>query len=773
MTDAPFPSKQQILDFVRESDGKAGKREIARAFKLDIEQKRTLKRVLKEMKDDGELSKGRGKQVHEPGTLPSVVVVEVTGVDIDGEVMARPLKWEDKGPPPKIYVIPETSSGPAPGVGERALARLRKVRGTYEAKVIRRLGEAAADVLGIIVDADGERRIHPVEKRDRYEYVIDGAAAGLDVKSLKPGDLVRAEGTGGARLGLKRARVLEVLGDADGAHAISLISVHQHGIPVAFPPDALKQAQKAKAAPLGERDDLRSVPLVTIDGADARDFDDAVFAEPDDDPKNPGGFKLMVAIADVAWYVRPGDALDQAAFERGNSVYFPDRVVPMLPEELSNGWCSLKPNEDRPCLVAHLRIDTEGRLLSKRFKRALMRSQARLTYEQAQAAKDGHSDEITSALMTDVIEPLYAAFAILDKARAARGALDIDMPERRAVIDDAGHIIGIEKRQRLDSHKLIEEFMILANVAAAEYLEEKKLPCMYRIHDEPSMAKVEALSEFLDSVHIRFDKGQTLSPARFNNILSKVKGTPKAQMINEVVLRSQSQAAYAPENIGHFGLALRKYAHFTSPIRRYADLLVHRALIRTLKPSAGALSDDPGDFSKIGEHISITERRAQQAERDANDRYAAHYLKDRVGGVFQARVSGVSRFGLFVALDDIGADGLIPIKTLANDYYIHDEAKHTLTGRNTGNTYRLGDSIEVMLKEATPITGGMLFEVLGSSGTPGRRPDSGARKPGTKPAGKKAAGKRVFKAKGKSRASRRKQRAAKGSAPTAAKKAKR
>ena len=751
MSDAPFPTKQQIADFLRDAGGKAGKREIARAFKLDADQKRTLKRVLREMKEDGELAQGRGRSLHEPGTLPKVTVIEISGVDLDGEVMAVPVNWDGAGSPPKIYVQPATESGPAPGVGERVLAQLRERRGMYEAKVIRRLGAAKDDVLGIVTEAEGELRIRPVEKKDRYDYVVDGTAADIDRKSLRPGDLVRAEGSGRPRLGLKRARVLEILGDSSGAHAISLISVHQHDIPVAFPEDAARQAKNAKAAPLGKRDDLRTVPLVTIDGADARDFDDAVHAEPDDDPKNEGGYKLMVAIADVAWYVRPGDALDRAAFERGNSVYFPDRVVPMLPEELSNGWCSLRPGEDRPCVVAHLRIDSDGNLLSKRFKRAMMHSKARLTYEQVQAAHDGQADEMTAPLMDEVIKPLYGAFEILDRARTARGALEIDMPERRAVLDDKGRILGIEARQRLDSHKLIEEFMILANVAAAEFLEEKKKPCMYRVHDEPSMSKIEALTEVLESVHIRFDKGQVVTPARFNTILAKVKGTPNAPMINEVVLRSQAQATYDPVNIGHFGLALRKYCHFTSPIRRYSDLLVHRALITQLTPKDGALPDDPGDFSKIGEHLSVTERRAQAAERDAADRYAAHFLKDRVGGVFMGRISGVSRFGLFVALDEVGADGLIPIKTLPDDYYIHDEAHHTLTGRKNGLKFRLGDSLEVRLREATPITGGLLFEVLGAA--------AAAPPPRSKKAHKAARkAKSAAKPKGKSRASRRKQR---------------
>jgi len=749
MNDTPFPTRQQIADFVREQDGRVGKREIARAFRLDADQKRTLKKVLKEMQDDGSLTPGRGKKLRDPETLPNVSVLEISGTDLDGEVLARPVDWDSEATPPKIYVNPDNRVGPALGIGERILARLSEADDGYNAKIIRRIAAAPADILGIVTEAEGELRIRPVDKRERYEFVIDKDAD----KGAKVGELVRAQGVRGPRLGLKRCRVLERISEAEGAQAISLICVHQHGIPVAFPDGAAKQAAKAKAAPLGPRDDLRDVPLVTIDGADARDFDDAVFAEPDDDPKNPGGFMLIVAIADVAWYVRSGDALDKAAFERGNSVYFPDRVVPMLPEELSNGWCSLKPHEDRPCLIAHMKIDADGKLLAKRFKRALMRSHARLTYEQVQMAQDGAPDEMTSPLLATVITPLYAAFDVLLKAREARGALELEGTERRVVLDDKGDITGIEPRQRLDSHKLIEEFMVLANVAAAEFLEEKKRPCMYRVHDEPSMAKIESLSEVLDSVHIRFDKGQTVTPHRFNQILKKAHGTAHQQMINDVVLRSQAQAMYDPVNLGHFGLALKRYCHFTSPIRRYADLLVHRALIRGMKPNDGALGEDPGDFSRIGEHLSVTERRAQAAERDAMDRYSAYFMRDKVGASFMARISGVTRFGIFITVDDIGADGLVPIKTLPNDYYIHDEERHLLRGRNNGMVFRLGDRVEVTLKEVTPVTGGMLFEVMGTASAPGA-----ASKPGDKRGGSPKPGRKPKKIKGKSRASRRQKR---------------
>ncbi len=757
MNDTPFPSKQQIADFIRDSTSHVGKREIARAFKLDVPQKRRLKKVLKEMQEDGSLKSDRGKKLRDPETLPNVCVLVISGTDLDGEVLARPVKWDSEATPPKIYVNPDGRSGSALGTGEQVLARLTPSEDGYDAKIIRRIAAAPTDILGIVLEAEGELRIRPVDKRERNEFVID---KGQD-KGAKVGELVRAQGVKGPRLGLKRCRVIERIAEAEGASAISLICVHQHGIPVAFPEPAMKQAEKSKAAPLGPREDLRNTALVTIDGADARDFDDAVYCETDDDPKNQGGFRLMVAIADVAWYVRTGDALDKAAFERGNSVYFPDRVVPMLPEQLSNGWCSLKPHEDRPCLVAHLKIDADGNLLAKRFSRALMRSHARLTYEQVQMARDGHPDEMTAPLIDSVITPLYAAFDILLKAREARGALEIEGDERKVVLDDGGDITGIEPRQRLDSHKLIEEFMVLANVAAAEFLEEKKRPCMYRVHDEPSMAKIESLSEVLDSVHIRFDRGQTVTPHRFNQILKKAHGTPHQQMINDVVLRSQAQAMYDPVNIGHFGLALKRYCHFTSPIRRYSDLLVHRALIRGMKPNDGALGEDPGDFSKIGEHLCVTERRAQAAERDAMDRYSAYFMRDKVGGSFMARISGVTRFGIFIRVDDIGADGLVPIKTLPNDYYVHDEERHQLTGRSNGLVFRLGDRVEVVLREVTPVTGGMLFEVMGRSegdaGVPGQH-HPGRKQTRNTSKGKPPRANKPKKAKGKSRASRRQKR---------------
>ncbi|HEY7609007.1 MAG TPA: VacB/RNase II family 3'-5' exoribonuclease, partial [Alphaproteobacteria bacterium] len=497
-----------------------------------------------------------------------------------------------------------------------------------------------------------------------------------------------------------------------------LIVVHQHGIPVEFPAAARAEAERARPVELGDRADLRQLPLVTIDGADARDFDDAVFAAPDDDPKNEGGWRITVAIADVAHYVRPGSALDRAARERGNSVYFPDRVVPMLPEELSNDLCSLRPHEDRACLAAHMRIDAEGEMFEHRFERGLMRSAARLTYEQAQQAEDGAADEVTGPLIERSIRPLYRAYAALAAARVRRHVLELDLPERKIELDKDGRVLRIATPKRLDSHRLIEEFMILANVAAAEALEAKRQPCMYRIHEPPDLSKLEALRPVLKEL------GASLPPtglrARdFNRVLEQTKDSPHKRMVHELVLRAQSQAQYSPVNRGHFGLALRRYAHFTSPIRRYSDLLVHRALLGPEAPG-GVGRRDAGGWDDLGEAISKAERRAMAAERDANDRYIAAFLSDRVGAQFDGTVNGVQRFGLFVTLDESGADGLLPVGALPRDYYRHDPERHALTGRATGRTFHLGDAVTVRLEEADPITGSLAFGFVAH--TPARPP---------------------------------------------------
>ena len=551
----------------------------------------------------------------------------------------------------------------------------------------------------------------PVDRRDRIEYAV----AAREAETLADGELVVAVEITSARFGPPQVHIVERLGPAEAPGAFSLLSIAAFEIPTEFPEDALTEAEKAPPLTLAGREDLRGIALVTIDGPDARDFDDAVWAESDPDPANSGGWHIVVAIADVAWYVRPGGELDREATRRGNSVYFPDRVVPMLPEALSNGLCSLVPGEDRACLVAEMWVDRDGRKRRHRFARALMRSAARLTYEAVQAARDGSG---SIALTPERLSALYDAWAALDRAREARGALALDLREDRVVLDPGGRPMAIVPQPRLDSHRLIEEFMILANVAAAEELEARRQPCVYRVHDLPDPDKVEALREFLDEMGVpglKLVKGERLRPELFNRLLARAAGSAEAPLVNDLVLRAQAQAVYSTRNIGHFGLALARYAHFTSPIRRYADLLVHRALL-------GETTLPPDELTAAAEHISATERRAVAAERAALDRYRTALLAGAVDTVFEARITGVARFGLFVTVADGSGDGLLPIATLPGDYYRHDERRHRLVGSRTRRIFALGDAVTVRLVEADPAGGRLLFRFEDSTSAPPSKP---------------------------------------------------
>jgi len=666
--------------------------------------------LLKDLARDGDVEQSGGRRYAAKGELPDVLMVEVTGIDRDeGEALARPLDWDSEDAPPAIRVRAERGAV-ALGSGDRALVRIdRREANVIVARLMRRIEAAPEKVLGVYQRGHDLGRLIPTEKKIRTEFVV---AAG-NVGGAQPGELVLAEVLPGRRLGLPGARIVERLGDMANPKAASLVAIHTHDIPVEFSEAAMAQARRARPAPLERREDLRALPLVTIDGEDARDFDDAVFAEADDDPKNEGGFHLIVAIADVAWYVRAGDALDRAAQLRGNSVYFPDRVVPMLPEHLSNDLCSLRPREDRPVLAVHIWIDAHGNKRRHRFVRGMMHSAARLTYDEAQAAADGVKGKVPSALKANVVDPLFAAYHALSKARRARGTLDLDLEELKVVLDDSGKVQKIEPRARFDSHRLIEEFMIAANVCAAETLEAQRLPCMYRVHDQPSPEKIDALRGVLAPLGFKLARGQVMRPAQFMRVLDWAGDKPFRHMVDELVLRTQAMAIYSPDNIGHFGLALTRYAHFTSPIRRYADLLVHRALIAGLGLGEGGLFEGGTiDFHGVAEHISNTERRAAAAERDARNRYIAAYLVNRIGGRFAGRVTGVAKFGIFVALDGIGADGLVPVGSLTDDFYRHDPDSHRLEGQRSGRIFTLGDRVEVRLAEANPVTGGLLFELI-------------------------------------------------------------
>ena len=596
------------------------------------------------------------------------------------------------------------------------------LKGRHDSRRARRQDEAPGRVLGVYRPLPPERprspagRIEPTDRRVRAEWLVPAGEDG----GAQAGEIVLATPLPHTGYGLKPARVVERLGRMGDARSVSLICIHTHDIPREFAASVLAEAERARAVPLGKRVDLRDLPLVTVDGVDARDFDDAVYAEPDGD-----GFRLIVAIADVAHYVRPGSALDREAAKRGNSVYFPDRVVPMLPEALSNGWCSLRPGEDRGALFVEMRIDRNGRKRQHRFGRGLMRSAARLTYEQVQTAADSGAD---AGLPRELIGNLYAAFRALLAAREARGTLDLELPERQVVLDARGHVAEVLPRPRLDSHRLIEEFMVLANVAAAEELERLQAPCMYRIHAPPSDEKLTSLRNFLKTFGLSLPAGNRVHPRDLDRVLHRAADRPEAPLLNEAVLRSQSQAQYSPDNIGHFGLALPRYAHFTSPIRRYSDLLVHRALIRGLTLGEGGLdTDEASRFTDIGTHITVTERRAAMAERDAIDRYLAAYLSGRIGDVFEARISGVTRFALFVTLQESGASGIVPVSTLPNDFWMHDEATQTLTGRRSRLSFRLGQEVEARLTEASPVTGGLVFQLM--PGAPNGA-STGSRNPG-------------------------------------------
>ena len=707
---APPLDKARVLEALAK-EPKGSKRDLARALRVKGSDRIALKRILKELESEGTVARNARRRYAPAGGLPEVAALEITGQDPDGDLLARPQRWEGHEPPPRIVVVPgrDSDAGPALGIGERVLARLLRADDGYEARIIKRIGAAVHRVLGVYREHAGHGRIVPIDRKTRHEFTVERHDKG----GAASNELVLAEPLAGRASGLPRARVLERLGSMSEPRAISLIAIHEHGIPTEFPREAIAEAERAQPPRLEMRTDLRGIPLVTIDPEDARDHDDAVWAGPDSDPANKGGHVVVVAIADVANYVPPGSALDREALKRGNSAYFPDRVVPMLPERLSADLCSLREEEDRPCLAVRMIFDARGKKLRHEFLRGIMRSAARLTYAEAQRAFDGRPDKGRRDIAKQTLAPLWNAYRTLADARDRRAPLDLDLPERRVVIGADGQVASIAFRERLESMRLIEEFMIQANVAAAETLEKMRTPLIYRIHEQPSQEKLHAFADYLRTIAISFAKGQVIKPAAFNRILAQAKGGPHQAVLNDVVLRTQAQAIYAAENVGHFGLNLQRYAHFTSPIRRYADLEVHRALIRALKFGADGLTEnEAGKLGEIADHISMCERRAMAAERDSTDRYVAAFMADRVGAMFNARITGVTRFGLFVRLQETGAEGLIPIRTIGAEYFRHDERRHALVGDRTGTAYRLGDTVSVRLREAAPLTGGLRFELL-------------------------------------------------------------
>ena len=757
-----LPTREQILEFIETSDQPAGKREIAKAFGLSAQDKIALKALLRDMTDEGLIDAAPGRAFHKMGGVPKVTVLRVTDVDEQGQVWAVPERWEAEGvPEPRLRVLERKGPrGSALAPGDRVLARTEQRGNGYLAHPMKKLAKGSELVLGVVhQEGDKGYWLKPVEKKERRELPIS------DLGPAQAGDLVLAEKTG--RPPRITARVSDVLGDPFAPRSFSLIAIHKHGIPHEFTDRTIEEAERMAALPLGEREDLTDIPIVAIDPADARDHDDAVWAAEDDDPGNAGGWKALVAIADVSFYVRPGSALDKEARKRGNSVYFPDRVVPMLPETLSAHVCSLKQGEDRASLVCHLRISKAGEIKAWRFTRARVRIAANIAYEDAQAAidlaeggrpveerssasaDDADTVEVASspcsmpeivdeppvdpALVESTLKPLWDCWRAMYKAREKRAPLDLDLPERRVVLDEKGRILSVAPRERLDAHKLIEDYMIAANVAAAKALEAKKAPVMYRDHEPPSREKLVALKDYLKTFEIEFALGQVIKPATFNHIIARVGEADFKPQIMEQILRTQTQAYYGPENHGHFGLALGSYAHFTSPIRRYADLIVHRSLVRAygLGPDVretGLTDSDLEAMDVTGELISQLERRAMEAERETLDRYVAAYLSERVGDLVDCRITGVQPFGFFATVEGLGGDGLVPVSTLGSEYFRYDEASQTLIGEDTQQSFASGQRLKLRLVEANPVSGGLRFELpQGGSRQAERRGGKGKR----------------------------------------------
>jgi ribonuclease R len=707
-----LPTRQQIIDFITNSDTAAGKREIARAFGLHGNDKIALKALLKDMADEGLIDSAPGRAFHKLGGLPKVTVLRVT--DIEGDtVWAVPERWEAEGiPVPRLRVREQRGKRSALGVGDRILARTEEAGNGWIAHPMKQLAKGEELMLGVLREEGGKLWLQGIEKKERRDFLVS------DAGGAEPGDLVLAEKAG--RPPRITARVTERLGDPFAPRSFSLIAIHKHGIPNVFSPDLLAEAQQVAKLDLGKREDLRHLPIVAIDPADARDHDDAVWAEATAD-----GWNVVVAIADVSFYVRPGSELDREARRRGNSVYFPDRVVPMLPEVLSADVCSLKQGEDRAALACHLQVGKDGELKGWRFSRAVVRIAANIAYEDAQAAIDGTA---AHPLTESALRPLWDCWRALAKAREKREPLDLDLPERRIVLDEKGRILSVAARERLDAHRLIEEYMIAANVAAAKALEAKKAPVMYRIHEPPSREKLVALKDYLKTLDVEFALGQVVRPKTFNHVLGRVGEADFREQVMQQVLRTQTQAYYGPANHGHFGLALGSYAHFTSPIRRYADLVVHRALVAAYALGPGGAIEDDAAMEKTGTSISQLERRAMEAERDTVDRYVAAYLAQHVGELVDARITGVQPFGFFATVEGIGGDGVVFARDLGTEYYRYDEVGQKLVGDDSGEAFSLGMRLQLRLAEANPVSGSLRFELPDGKGSAGGAPRRGAKR---------------------------------------------
>jgi ribonuclease R len=706
-----LPTREAILEAMAQQPDLDGKRDLARHFGIRGDMRTPFKVLLKELEAEGFIARKR-KEIRRTAHLPAVTVLDIPSDADPEDLHAFPANWgEDEGEPPRVVVLSPKNARVVPGPGDRILARIESEGDPlphYTARAMKILEKPRRGQIGIVrLDDDGARLV-PVDRKQKEMRIPAG-----DLGDAKDGDLVEVQVGASGRLMIPRAKVISVIGNPKSEGAVSMIALHNLEIPYRFPQAVLREAEEAPEVSLKGREDWREVPLITIDPFDAKDHDDAVFAEPDTDPKNVGGHIVTVAIADVAAYVRPGTPLDREAYLRGNSVYFPDRVVPMLPERISNDLCSLKEGVNRPALAVRMVIGPDGRKKKHAFHRVVFRSAAKLSYQQAQAAIDGRPDDQTGPIVDTILKPLWAAYRTMAIARDKRGPLDLELPERKIILNDRGEVVDVLVPDRLDAHRLIEEMMIAANVAAAETLEKHHSPLIYRVHDSPSREKQSALKDFLQSLNLPFPKGEGVRPADFNGILRKAREAGKIEQVSEMVLRSQAQAEYSAENYGHFGLNLDRYAHFTSPIRRYADLIVHRALITALDLGKDGLREtEIAALPGIAQHISSTERRAMAAERETADRLLAQFLSEQIGAKFEGKISGVTRSGLFVRLRNTGADGFIPASTIGADFYRYVEEQQAMIGDRTGERFALGDTVQVRLMEVAPVAGAMRFELL-------------------------------------------------------------
>ena len=710
-------TRKTILDEIKSRPDFYDNKKLARALGVKGDDRRELRQLLRALVEDGTIRQSSRKTFREADALPSVLVVKAMHLD-DGDLMGEPENWKGDGNPPQLLIRSDGPRDKKRGkrdqnetlkVGDRALCRIKvRENGEAVAMVMKKLGSGPTAHLGVLYQGGRGWRIQPVSKKARHDYKPAKVPEGAEDQ-----DLVWFQSSRRNQGDLRIADITEIIGSAKGGKSASLISLHENDIRVAFPEKVIEEAKALKLPKIeGAREDIRDLPLITIDPVDAKDFDDAVFAHPDKNKDNRGGWVVWVAIADVSGFVTPGSELDLEARERGNSVYLPDVVVPMLPHELSSDLCSLRPNEDRACMAVRMVFDKTGVKLRHKFKRGIMRSHARLTYQQAQDAADGNAGEAAEPVL-DIIQDIYTAYKTLKIGRHARAPLAIELPERRVHIDDEGKVSGITLRDRFDAHKLIEEFMVQANVCAAESLTEKKTPAIMRFHDVPSGEKLKGLADFLPAMGLKFSMGERTTTARLNKLLAQAVKKDMTETVSMAVLRSQSQAVYSSDKGGHFGLNLTDYTHFTSPIRRYADLIVHRALIDTFDLGDDGMDKESASrLQEIAEHISTTERKAMVAERDAKDRYVAAYLADQVGATFNARITGVTNFGLFITLDETGADGLIVARGLGHEFYQFDEKLRALVGTESGDTYRFGRAVKVELEEATPVTGGLMFKMI-------------------------------------------------------------